>query len=432
MAPKSRKEIIPCGGQTRSGPNGTLNTNTDGASLQPGEFQTTDNFIFRKDRAKRREGSSLVFDFAFDGVIQTIDQQQFRDETTPKTVIGTKVGGATNIETVQEDTLVMYLSLDTGQTNLGIVKGYGTDPSIITLKQTVAIFNHPQRLTRSFNGDLFVGLDGASGGYVSTDYGESWTITTTTPSTNNAERVPNSIYFLGNGVIGGSWGVMRSDNGGHTFATLVLSIGAGPFEGFVKAFSDTLILLFYRNSSTTEIQIQSSTASPYTAWSGAINVTTSSDSNPLDAIQLKHDATNFDRIVLVGTTDSGSSGWYSDDSGATWTQATGVTSDLYAVIEDQNGDIYAVGTNTSTDTVFKSTDGGATYSAINDDITGDPDFMAIAIGRTGSFYALNGDTGAACHLWKSTDSGVTWTKQNATSYGLNNGSADGRHGIFVV
>lgn len=129
------------------------------------------------------------------------------------------------------------------------------------------------------------------------------------------------------------------------------------------------------------------------------------------------------RTLLVSTSCRNGSGVYrSVDDGANWTRlgpAPGLTGSL-------PGDVQSSGLNRTTPTpptqptyylatsnygVFKSTDGGATWSAANNGITGTNAFNVTFSGATGTAELLVYVHGSG--VYRSTDSGANWALSEA-------------------
>lgn len=140
-----------------------------------------------------------------------------------------------------------------------------------------------------------------------------------------------------------------------------------------------------------------------------------------------------ENIVLVGTGDYyGMFGeqtmgiMRSTNGGSTWTQVgTGqMKADVVTrvVFNPDNPDIVLALTNSSDGDIWRSIDGGLTWTATNapagnwDDID-----YGVRLGSTREFYAVGGDNEAGGRIYKSTNAGSSWTLVNdatSTSQGM--------------
>ncbi|MFI8171549.1 1,4-beta-glucanase [Streptomyces sp. NPDC085931] len=118
-------------------------------------------------------------------------------------------------------------------------------------------------------------------------------------------------------------------------------------------------------------------------------------------------ATNADGSVLLWSFGAGHPGHRSADNGTTWTEVASFPKGAVPVADPVDpARFYAF--DTTTGTVFASTDGGLTFTAGATGLaTGDAEFqLAAAPGRTGDLWlSLKGNG-----LWRSTDGGATCTR----------------------
>ena len=119
-------------------------------------------------------------------------------------------------------------------------------------------------------------------------------------------------------------------------------------------------------------------------------------------------------IVVTATTlyvgDSQGNVWKSEDAGTTWnkrgTISQGTNVRRLALHPANVLELYA----TSETKVYKSSDGGASWTDITP--TGDTDFLAVGVSPFNSSLLFVG-TSSSRHLWKSTDGGASWTDTHA-------------------
>ncbi|MER8224799.1 1,4-beta-glucanase [Streptomyces sp. NPDC094143] len=118
-------------------------------------------------------------------------------------------------------------------------------------------------------------------------------------------------------------------------------------------------------------------------------------------------ATNADGSVLLWSFGTGNPGYRSADNGTTWSEVASFPKGAVPVADPVDpARFYAF--DTTTGTVFASTDGGLTFTAGATGLaTGDAEFqLTAAPGRTGDLWlSLKGNG-----LYRSTDGGTTFTK----------------------
>ncbi|MCD6010284.1 MAG: putative glycoside hydrolase precursor [Flavipsychrobacter sp.] len=157
------------------------------------------------------------------------------------------------------------------------------------------------------------------------------------------------------------------------------------------------------------------------SWS-ALTAYTGGDGN---AIAINR---NTGRVFITGSTAI----YYSDNTGASWTMATGstVTGTLYDLVIGAVGTdtVYAVG-STSADLIvlLRSTDGGASFTNVTGAVTG-TDTKGARLGVTAAnhnyVYCINLGNTTPPELMKSTDRGATWgITATSTSTSLGGSSA---------
>ncbi len=137
---------------------------------------------------------------------------------------------------------------------------------------------------------------------------------------------------------------------------------------------------------------------------------------------------NSGRILVTG----GTSIYYSDNAGATWTMAPGstVTGTLYDLVLNPTGTdtVYAVGSLTgSLITLLRSTDGGTTFSTVTGAMTGENTSgarLGVSPANTNYVYCVNIGSTSPPKIMRSTDRAATWAVTVAsTTTGLTGSSS---------
>ena len=130
-------------------------------------------------------------------------------------------------------------------------------------------------------------------------------------------------------------------------------------------------------------------------------------------------------LEILFTVDLSGAVYTSNNSGLNWTQqlASGYTrtTDGQDMFSDNNGNIYIL-TNTNKE-VWKSTDSGATWSVVNKTFSSNNLFAGDSDNNGNLFVAAGTGTGL---IFKSSDNGLTWTTQNSS---LNLGTSATTKGI---
>jgi PKD repeat protein len=136
-------------------------------------------------------------------------------------------------------------------------------------------------------------------------------------------------------------------------------------------------------------------------------------------------------LIIGGTaTNDANDTWISTNKGASWTNVTGtpgwIGRNTFGLVTFQNGTITLIGGATGAtrwNDTWRSTDSGVTWTRINNSfvIGGRSGFATVLLsdesivimGGTNSSGTRQNDT------WRSTDSGTTWTRMNASSGWVN-------------
>lgn len=164
-------------------------------------------------------------------------------------------------------------------------------------------------------------------------------------------------------------------------------------------------------------------------------------------------STDPTKLVWIPTKSETAGIWYSHDSGATWTQATGLASTNHfhnahylrrqAVVADpHNGNtFYAMRQSSGTDALVRSTDGGMTWAAYGDS-SGLPTYnkewngtlLAVDNGNLGTtlFWSSGWANQWEHNLHKSSDGGLTWTSVAGTPGTHKVGAGAPVNGIPVI
>ncbi|UXI69080.1 WD40/YVTN/BNR-like repeat-containing protein [Tahibacter amnicola] len=114
----------------------------------------------------------------------------------------------------------------------------------------------------------------------------------------------------------------------------------------------------------------------------------------------------------TGGSSSGSGVYRTTDGGATWTRVISTGNSMDIVFHPGNGNIAYAAVNGSG--VHKSTDGGVTWTVLAGGMPASASNVRLAMAPSDSntLYAL---AGSPVGLYKTTDAGATWTKVNAAA-----------------
>lgn len=231
------------------------------------------------------------------------------------------------------------------------------------------------------NGNLL--LAGTSKGlFQSTDDGDTWSLVAGLPEWLSV----NTLVVSGDAIYAGAnTGLFRSTGNGVSWTTLNNTLTCAQASGFVK--HGTKILASTGHGSVFETLDDGTVWTRFTALDGY----------------------GVGRIVSTGTHLVASTGRgivSSSDHGATWTNGTGLPSNITAsLLAALGSQVYLVFADqfTQTYSLYKSTDGGATWLLISTALpqTTSASFMTLANGEL--FIEINGK------IYKSIDNGVTWS-----------------------
>ncbi|RME57425.1 MAG: hypothetical protein D6780_08435 [Candidatus Dadabacteria bacterium] len=208
-------------------------------------------------------------------------------------------------------------------------------------------------------------------------------------------------------------GIYRSTDGGSTFSAATISSsnfgGRDNVMAFAKTSDGTLYAAHLNSDNNTGGVLVSSDGG--VSWSD-FSLPNSAPANDIVAV-------GDTLLVGVGTensSDSTSRGIYRWD-GSSWTQLSGdfdghLIQDLDVAKSDSNI-VYAVSGDGTSAGVFKSTDGGATFSEVgSSDLPTDAWYRAVGIDPSDAdvVYVASGRPAANGVIYKSSDGGNSWSK----------------------
>jgi photosystem II stability/assembly factor-like uncharacterized protein len=251
----------------------------------------------------------------------------------------------------------------------------------------------------SFNGTrIITNQDGQARAYVTIDQGSTW-VNNTFIATGQGLTVGAMSYDGTHCVIAGvSSHIQFSTNGGLNWTTVTPSPFVGRAWRAITMSSDGskaavaegdngYIYTAVRSGSTWTWTRQTSSGARIWSW-----LASSADGN----------------ILVAG---EGSNSYISTDSGVTWSaaRATGIAGALSEVTSSADGGILLGRQGGNTTTLFKSTNGGSTWTAMGPS----KNWRGSSMSANGvrMIAALNGE------IWLSEDSGAVWKQQPNISGG---------------
>jgi len=304
-------------------------------------------------------------------------------------------------------------SWNTTNTGLNTGTGLNTVASGGGSVHSLAIGRSTRSILYAGGGDFAPVHQGGGPLFTSADAGGTWTVAVNGPGKVAALAVdptaPSTIYagIAGSGVGGG--GAMKSTDGGKNWAV----IDAGLLEPDIDA------LVIDPTNPSTLYAASFNGDNVYTSTDAGNSWTTPSSASPGGVQALAIDP-SAPRTVYAGNFDGV---FKSTDAGVTWTLVNnGLTSgNIVMIVIDPNtpSTLYAGassgGRGSTEGGVFKSTDAGASWTALNPGWFQSP-FYALAIdpGNSNTLYVGVGPNGLLeGGVFQSTDGGHTWTAMDA-------------------
>jgi hypothetical protein len=290
--------------------------------------------------------------------------------------------------------------------------------------------------------NIYAGTD--EGVYKSTNGGNSWSAVnyglTAAPVTFLAIDPTNS-----QNVYTGSIGVFKSTNGGSSWSAVnngLTDSNGNTLYVFSLAIDPTNTQNVYAGAGGSDGITKGvfKSTNGGSSWSAVINGLTYSDGNTVNVFSLAIDPTNSQN-VYAGT-DGGL--FKSTTGGSSWsavnnrlTDSNGNTLKVFSLAIDPTNsqNVYARATNGEGTVagVFKSTNGGSSWSAVNNGLTDSNGFvlsvtsLAIDPAHSQNVYAgVSSDDGTVAGVFKSTTRGSSWSA-------VNNGLTDSNgNALFVT
>lgn len=229
---------------------------------------------------------------------------------------------------------------------------------------------------------------GAGGGTKSTDGGQTWT-TMPTLAINGTGRDIQFIDASNGFLVGTSTFRMSSTTDGGQTWVMNSNLPSTTYYA-VHAFSTNKIIVAGSANGGFNVRI---TTDGGATWTGA-----AAGTGTLYALEFT------DSLTAYAAGASGKS-FKSTDGGYTWAELPSAAASASSIfgMHISGSNIFLVGDRTF---VVRSTDGGATFSAVQFRPANIPDIIMRGVSSSGNTVYISGDNGA---FYKSTDNGSTWT-----------------------
>ena len=241
--------------------------------------------------------------------------------------------------------------------------------------------------------------------FIGIGYGQNWeTLNTNTTNRIYDMSIPpgqNDIVYAatGSGLFTGEGTIIKTVDGGDTWTQIYPTSGTSVIlrsifftsvdTGYVGGLDDTVLKTTDGGSTWTDISF---------SVAGDIFHT-------IKFIDANHGITVANPMATASSTI-----YVTDDAGATWTQATGLTHGVYDLTYSDENLAFAVGHQNQS--ISRSTDGGYSWSVVN---TGSFTFFLLGVDFVGDYGVAVGQFG---DIYYTSDAGETWTYNNSinTSY----------------
>jgi hypothetical protein len=311
--------------------------------------------------------------------------------------------------------LVAVINATTTGTNVGIwrsndsgvtwTKSTGTNSAPAAYWSSVASSEDGTKLVAVSN---YIGIKVI---YTSTNSGVTWTKTSAPPATWSSVASSSDgtkLVAVINATAGTNVGIWRSNNSGDTW-TKSEGTDAAPAAYWTSVASSSdgknLVAVIYNTSGTSGIY----TSNNY----GATWAKTSAPAASWKSVVLISDVINGTKIVAVSNTVNGSTGIFtSSDSGVTWTNQPSANSAQWrGIVSSSDGKKQFLISERS---IYKTNDSGVTWTKTSapianwNKVSSSSDGTKLVAGINNTTQGINSG------IYTSSDSGVTWTKSTDT------------------